>query len=117
MSACCRKSPALQIRPDVQIRGWYLMYLGRIPQPQEVQAWLNQLNRGATFIDLQVGILASPEYYQICNNNPTVFVQSIYQLILGRPVTQAELGILVQQLAINFRGDRTRFVQNAIANN
>ena len=109
--------PGLQLRPDQQIRGWYLMYLGRVPTAVEVQAWLNQVALGKALGVVQLEILASPEYYQRFNNNPLLFVQSIYQPILGRDLTRNEVGVLVQRLAVQFRGDRTLFIQNALAGN
>ena len=111
------RPPGLQIQPDQQIRGWYLMYLGRVPRQDEIQAWLVQLTRGASLADVQVSVLASPEYYQRYKNNPALFVQSIYEPILNRQLTRIEIGILVQRLATNFRGNRTRFIQNALAGN
>lgn len=109
--------PALQLRPDQQIRGWYLMYLARLPRAEEVQAWLNQINVGKSLGLVQLEILASPEYYQRFNNNPTLFVQSIYQPILGRDLTRLEIGVLVQRLTVAFRNDRTLFIKNALAGN
>lgn len=109
--------PGLQLKVDQQIRGWYLMYLGRVPRAEEVRAWVNQVALGKALGVVQVEILASAEYYLRFNNNPTLFVQSIYQPILGRELTRNEVGVLVQRLAINFRGDRTLFIQNALAGN
>lgn len=44
------------------VRGWYSQYLGRSPSASEENAWVGQLQHGASQRSVQIQLLNSPEY-------------------------------------------------------
>jgi hypothetical protein len=79
------------------VRGWYQTYLGRQAQGGEEQGWVSLLLQGATEEQVVSGILGSGEFFnraQTLSGSGTPaerYVKALYQLLLGRPGSAAEV--------------------------
>jgi hypothetical protein len=79
------------------VRSWYAGYLGRQAGNGEQQGWVNALTNGASEEQVQAGILASDEFYNRSSVLVTAgtpdgrFVQSLYQLLLGRVAVNVDV--------------------------
>ncbi len=72
------------------VKGMYHDLLGRAPDPQGLQAWLNELNSGRqTPLGVAYGFAASAE-------REGIVVQSDYQTFLGRGASAEEVNLWVQ---------------------
>ena len=63
---------------------FYTQYLLRPPDPSGVAYWTNQMASGATFEEVRLAFLASPEYFALHHDDPTETVTSLYHDVLGR---------------------------------
>ncbi len=77
--------------PRQIVRGWYERFLGREPDYPAAQGWVDQLRSGTPPANVLVGILASDEFFQNAGSTPEGYVESLFQHLLGRPATPAEL--------------------------
>jgi hypothetical protein len=80
------------------VAGWYQRYLGRQAESATVQTLAEQLDGGASPIEIQAGIFGSPEYYQRSGGRPWQFVAALYRDIVGRSPSRAELDSWMQRL-------------------
>lgn len=109
--------PSQVDRPDLagaQIREWYVKYLGRHATPQEVHHWLDFVYGRSTLAEAQIGIMASPECFQRCHNDPRIYIDFLFTQISGRQPTPRELHYWVSLLYERFQGDRGQFCRALI---
>ncbi len=82
---------------DHLVKGWYETFLGRSAVGGEEQGWVNQLLAGAPEEQVLSAILATPEFYsraQTLGGSGTPdqnYVQALYQRLLGRAGSDAEV--------------------------
>jgi hypothetical protein len=62
----------------------YADFLGRDPEPGAVDYWLALEQQGADRAAVATRIVASDEYFAASGNDPSTFVASAYQDVLGR---------------------------------
>jgi hypothetical protein len=74
-----------------QVVAIYVHYLNRQPDPVGETFWTTFLTAGGTFEQLAEGLTTSPEYFQDNGGTNTGFVTALYQDVLGRTPSQAEL--------------------------
>lgn len=101
-------------RVEGQIYEWYLTYLGRQATPQEIQHWVDFVFRRGTLPEAQIGIMASPECFQRCHNNPSVYVQFLLVQLTGHEPRREELHYWVTLLHQRFHGERRDFCRELI---
>ena len=99
---------------EAQIYEWYLKYLGRQPRPQEIDHWVDFVFRRGTLPEAQIGIMASPECFQRCQNNPSVYVQFLLVQLTGNEPRREELHYWVTLLHQRFHGERRDFCRELI---
>ncbi len=79
------------------VDSWYKTYLGRQPQNGEEQGWVNLLLQGQTEEKVLSGILGSTEFFNhaqtlvASGTPPERYVQALYQLLLERTGSAAEV--------------------------
>jgi hypothetical protein len=85
---------------DRLLKTWYSTYLGRQAQGGEELGWVNQLRAGQTQEQVLSQFLSDPggqEFYHraqtlIASGTPDErYVQALYQVLLGRSATSAEI--------------------------
>ena len=81
------------------IAGSYQTYLGRGPDPAGHQSWLGAMRTGVTIQQMEAGFLASDEYYAQAGGTDAGWVSRLYQHVLGRPASPAEVQSWVAGLA------------------
>jgi hypothetical protein len=87
------------------VTGWYQAYLGRQPVNGEEQYWVLQLAQGQTEEQVLGGILGSDEFFARAQTlvgagtPPERYVQALYQQLLNRPGSAAEVAYWVNQLS------------------
>ncbi|HWB09648.1 MAG TPA: DUF4214 domain-containing protein [Pirellulales bacterium] len=67
------------IKPD------YLRLLNRAADDSGVQYWTKQMDNGLTDQELEAGFVASDEFFNNAGGRNVPWIDSIYQLLLGRP--------------------------------
>jgi hypothetical protein len=86
------------------VTGWYQAYLGRLPVGGEEQFWVPQLAQGQTEEQVLGGILGSDEFFARAQTlvgsgaAPERYVQALYQQLLNRPGSAAEVAYWVNLL-------------------
>jgi uncharacterized lipoprotein YbaY len=85
------------------IANWYRQYLGREADPAGLNAHVLALQSGRSLREVQTTLLSSNEFFDRCRNNPQMFVQQLYFLVLNRQPTPQD---------VNFWTDRLRKVKN-----
>ncbi|BBO31834.1 YbaY family lipoprotein [Lacipirellula parvula] len=96
-----------------QINQWYKQYLRRDALPTELNAWQNYLQAGKSPQDIQAYILGSPEYFDRMGNQRDPYLAALYQTLLGRQPTAAEMQQFVSQYQ-QYGGARTDFVRDVM---
>jgi hypothetical protein len=97
--------------PEDVIYGYYQQYLKRSPQRPEVRGWARQVDIGGMSLgDVQVGILASPEYFSRHHNNPRSFIRGLYRDILGRNAARNEVDAWLGNYVV-LQGNRDALVR------
>jgi hypothetical protein len=77
----------------------YQELLGRAPDASGQGFMLNDLQTNGMSARLVADIIGSSEYFGLHGNNNTQWVQSIYQNLLGRPATDAEVQSILGSLS------------------
>ena len=90
------------------IQGTYQKYLGRSADPTGLAYWLRQMSVGRTISDIEVGFLASPEYYAQAGSTDAGWVRRLYQHVLGRSAADAEVAYWVARVPAIGRGGVAR---------
>src|SRR5262249_53189988 len=79
------------------VDGFYFQFLGRQAAGGEEMGWVNSLENGATEEQVIAGLLSSPEFAARANpliggaNADANYVQALYELLLNRPGSPAEV--------------------------
>jgi hypothetical protein len=82
---------------DRLVKGWYVTYLGQQAGPGEETGFVSELLAGVTEEVVLSQILGSPEYFSHATSliggiaGNTNFIQSLYQLLLGRMGSAGEV--------------------------
>ena len=92
------------------VQSWYQRYLHRSVDPTGYQAWVGQLENGVPPRNVEAGILASDEYYQVHNSNAAQFIIGLHVDVLGRSPSRREVGIWLDKFE-DFGGDRERLAR------
>lgn len=82
---------AQPVDPVAAIRGWYVEYLQREPEPAGLQYWRNKLDRGYSLRRVQAGILSSDEFWEMAGATPQTYVQTLFRVVLRRDPSYDEL--------------------------
>ncbi|HEV3119923.1 MAG TPA: DUF4214 domain-containing protein [Gemmataceae bacterium] len=84
------------------VDSYYQNYLGRTADPGGEQGWVNAIVNGMTAEQVTAAFLASPEYLNHlsspANSPDTAFVQSLYNVLLGRVGSNVEVSGWVEHL-------------------
>lgn len=96
-----------------QINQWYKQYLRRDASAQELNAWQSYLQAGKSPQDIQAYILGSSEYFDRMGNQRDPYLAALYQTLLGRQPTAAEMQQFVSQYQ-QYGGARTDFVRDVM---
>jgi hypothetical protein len=100
---------------EATIVRYYQYYLRRNPGRAEVLGWLYHVSQtGASARQVEAGIIASPEYYRYCRNNPRIWVGMLFNDVLGRNATLPEYQLVLARL-IDYQGDRSRTAEDFLA--
>ncbi|WP_217614373.1 DUF4214 domain-containing protein [Cellulomonas sp. GbtcB1] len=81
------------------IAGAYQTYLGRSPDPAGAASWLRAMQTGSTVQSIEGGFIASAEYYQRAGGSNSAWVARLYQHVLNRNPSAAEITGWTRQLA------------------
>jgi hypothetical protein len=73
------------------IAATYRTYLDRGPDPHGAATWLNDMRGGSTIQQMEVGFVASDEYYARAGGTDSAWVKRLYQHVLGRSASAAEV--------------------------
>jgi hypothetical protein len=88
----------------------YLRFLGRQSDATGRSGWIGFLQQGGTLEQVETLFLTSPEYV---SHIDTIFVQSLYLNILGRPGSGDELALWNNQMQnLGFAGIASAFVHS-----
>lgn len=80
------------------IAGVYREFLSRSPDPAGAEGWLAAMGQGLTIQGLELGFLASDEYYAQAGGTDAGWVQRLYQDVLGRAPSPGEVSTWVATL-------------------
>ena len=90
-------SSSTEFRTDV-VSHMYPTYLHRSSDSGGVSYWVGQIGHGATFEQVELSFIGSPEYFQLHGGTNKGAVDALYKDVLGRSVDQAGETYWVQQL-------------------
>jgi hypothetical protein len=76
----------------------YQRYLGRAPAASEVNYWVSAMQNGLSDEQVEAGFIGSAEYVGKHGGSGAAWVRGLYQDLLGRTPTQAEVDYWVQTL-------------------
>jgi hypothetical protein len=92
-----------------QVTELYRQLLDRTPALSEQDSCANQVLEGKlTMPEVQVYILASGEYFDNAHNNKGIWVNSLFQRILGREAKLTEVRFWANELDSRYWGDRRK---------
>ncbi|HEV3082802.1 MAG TPA: DUF4214 domain-containing protein, partial [Gemmataceae bacterium] len=77
----------------------YQRYLGRLPDSTGLAGWVAQMQHGLTDEHLEAGFIGSPEYIQAHGGAGAGWITGMYQNLLGRTPSPAEVNTWLQALA------------------
>jgi hypothetical protein len=77
----------------------YQRYLGRLPDSAGLASWVTQLEHGLAIEHLEASLIGSTEYIQKHGGAGAGWVIGLYQDLLGRTPSQAEVNQWLQDLA------------------
>jgi subtilase family serine protease len=107
------------------IKPAYLQFLGRGADQGGLDYWIDQMIHGLTDEQLEAGFIGSPEYYQHAGGTDKLWVDAMYQNLLGRkPDPQGESfwtgqlgnGVARAAVALGFAASPEREGQHVMAN-
>ncbi|HEX6493101.1 MAG TPA: invasin domain 3-containing protein [Candidatus Dormibacteraeota bacterium] len=90
-------SSSTEFRTDI-VSHMYPAYLHRPADSGGVSYWVGQIGRGATFEQVELSFIGSPEYFALHGGTNKGAVDALYKDVLGRSVDPAGEGYWVQQL-------------------
>ena len=88
------------------IISYYQTQLGRTPTNAEIQPFINRLVAGESQDALRLTFFGSEEFFNNAGRNNSQFVKNLYDKIVDRPATVAEVNYWVSVLNLT-NGDRT----------
>jgi hypothetical protein len=94
----------------IQVKKWYLEYLGREATPQEVGGWEAKLRQGFAMDAIKNDLLASPEYYRRNGNDEAKFIGALFRDLVRRNPVHPEGSNWLTRLK-QLKGDRARFIE------
>src|SRR5262249_38759303 len=74
---------SLEYRTDV-VEGLYQRFLGRQADPTGLAGWVGVLGSGGTSVQVEAGILSSPEFFFRSGSTNTGFLNALYQDLFNR---------------------------------
>jgi hypothetical protein len=77
----------------------YQRYLGRLPDPAGYQGWVAQMQQGLSDERLEADFIGSPEYIADHGGTGAAWVRGMYQDLLGRTPSSAEVDAWVKLLS------------------
>lgn len=80
-----------QFSPPAFVDQLYERYFDRQPYYQELDYWLDRMDRGDPPIVVEAGIIGSPAYFQQNRYNVTLWVRDVFRKVLGRNPSGDEL--------------------------
>ena len=80
------------------ISATYQRYLGRTADPTGLADWLFAMSRGVHIQHMQAGFIASREFYLRAGGTDRLWVESLYQSVLGRTAGRSEVDNWVASL-------------------
>lgn len=101
--------PGLRSDEDA-IRHWYRTYLGRETNRGDISTWKDAFSRGSPREDLHVGILSSPEFYELANYDDRTLIELLFQRVAGREADSQQVDQWLDRLA-DLGGDRNLLVR------
>jgi hypothetical protein len=81
------------------IAATYQRYLDRAPDAHGAATWLQAMRTGRTIQQMEVGFVASDEYYRRAGGTDAAWVSRLYQHVLGRTAAPAEIRSWTNALA------------------
>ncbi|WP_034661285.1 DUF4214 domain-containing protein [Cellulomonas sp. KRMCY2] len=81
------------------ISGVYWQFLGRDPDAGGLANWLGAMQGGMTIAQMESGFIASDEYYAAAGGTPEAWVDALYNDVLWRNASDAEIASWVGVLA------------------
>ena len=85
-----------------QIDHLYEEVLGRMPDPEGLTYWVNQMQAGASLQDIAQAVSQSAEFKQLYGSpSDEQLVEELYEAILGRAPEAEGLGYWVEQLVVH----------------
>jgi hypothetical protein len=83
-------------------------YLKRRANDDELEYWLDELDRGLPFDEVHAGVVASEAFYLRCQSNAERFVESALRLAFSHDPSQSQFDYWSDRLE-QLRGDRMRW--------
>ena len=93
------------------MNAYHKEFLGRAADPQD-DGWVGLMQAGATEAQVATALISSSEY-SLLHSSDTAFVQSLYQNVLGRTLSPADLNTAVNSLATQSRASLANFFVNS----
>lgn len=75
----------------------YSTYLNRGPDPVGLNSWLSEMNKGMTIQQMEGGFVASDEFYLKSGGTDSGWVNKLYESVLDRNPSPAEVNFWVAQ--------------------
>src|SRR5262249_45402136 len=75
------------------VQSWYQRFLGRSADASGLATFAGMLQRGVSATDVQAGILASDEFWQLQGGRADLFIRGLYRAVLNREPSRQEVGI------------------------
>jgi hypothetical protein len=69
----------------------YQQYLGRLPDPDGLRTFTEQLRNGVPQLEVEAQLLASEEFYNRAGGSPVGFIRALYRVVLDRRPAPAEV--------------------------
>ena len=94
----------------VQVKKWYLEYLGREATPREVSNVEAQIRQGRPLDTIRNDLLASPDYYRRNGADEAKFIGALFRDLLRRNPVPPEGGNWLTRYK-QLKADRLRFIE------
>jgi hypothetical protein len=85
-------------REAIVISSDYLHLLGRLPSANEIGLWQVNLQNGLNQAGMEASIAGSLEFFEHNGGTNSGFIAAMYQDLLGRPASQAEINLWLNNL-------------------
>lgn len=108
-----------QVSPEALVESWYRNYLGVVSvNPLDVEFWSNRLRAGFTEKEVLARMLSDPGYQARLGGDRN-FIRHLYQQLLGRAPTPAEVDQAVSRYRLDTslmddRGARVALIESIL---